>query len=95
DVYKRQVRTVTLTELCQRYGVPGRFELLSVDCEGHDLAILRSLDFSLFRPGIVVVEIHNLALDRKDEDPICGFLMGQGYQLRAYVTKNGYFTEAG
>jgi hypothetical protein len=33
-------------------------DLMSVDCEGHDLVVLQSNDFERFRPHVLVVEDH-------------------------------------
>lgn len=54
-----------------------KFDLLSVDCEGHDLAVLRSNDFSKFRPTCLVVESHG----SPEADPLMSFVDGLGYRL--------------
>ena len=35
-----------------------KIDLLNVDCEGHDLAILKSLDFFRYQPRVIAVESH-------------------------------------
>ena len=93
-VGRRKVRAATLTTLCHQYGVPARFELLSVDCEGHDLNVLQSLDFSLYRPKVVVVEMHDFDPESGVRHPVWDWLGKNGYRLRAYAARNGYFSDA-
>ena len=65
-------------------------DILSVDCEGHDLAVLRSNDFARFRPRCLVVEdYHNRA-----SDSVSSFVDELGYRLvglcgysRIYLSK--------
>jgi len=89
----RTVRTVTLTALCRQYDVPERFDLLTIDCEGHDYEVLTSLDLDLFRPRVIVVEIHDLDLEALSQNRLCSYLHTQGYTLCGYSTMNGYFVD--
>lgn len=54
---------------------------ISIDVEGMDLAILRSLDFSRFKPEVICAETISFST-RNDEtklDDIAGFLIEKGY----------------
>lgn len=59
-----------------------QIDLLSVDCEGHDLDVLRSLDFSRTRPTAVLVEdfvaFEGLGTGRRSE--ILNFLSAVDYR---------------
>jgi len=94
---RRQKRVMprTLTDILASEGAPARFELLSVDVEGHDLHALRSLDFSRFRPLLVAVEMYELriAYGGLERDPTGAFLVSQGYEPVAYAVFNGYFLD--
>ena len=90
----RRVQTVTLTELCLRNRVPARFDLLSIDCEGHDGEVLRSLDLDAFRPRVIAIEMHDYDLENPQGNPIRTYLVERGYRLRAYATVNGYYVDA-
>lgn len=53
------VATQPLSVVLENHLPKGReIDLLSVDCEGHDLAVLKSNDWNRFKPRVVVVEIH-------------------------------------
>lgn len=49
------VRSETLSQLVRRYALE-RIDILSIDVEGHELAVWRSLDLALVRPALVIVE---------------------------------------
>ena len=52
-----------------------------MDAEGHDLAVLRSLDFERYRPGLVAVELHQPTLTAVRRAPLFRFLTERGYDL--------------
>lgn len=81
----------SLTSVLQAHAFPSRFELLCVDAEGSDLAVLESLDFKLFRPQLVVVEMHKFSIETPQADPIYGLLAGLGYDMVGYSMFNGFF----
>jgi FkbM family methyltransferase len=75
----RAMTCVTLGECLDRY-LPGRpIDFLSIDVEGLDEAILRSLDWSRVRPHVVVFERHHLSIDDAARDGLITYLAGQGY----------------
>jgi FkbM family methyltransferase len=61
-------------------------DLLDVDCEGMDLEVLRSLDFTRYRPKIVAVEIHAASIPEVQASGAHAFLIDQGY---LYVNRVG------
>lgn len=74
--------TATLTEIIQKS--PFRFEdvqYLNVDCEYHDLPVLRGLDFKRCRPMIVSIEAFTAA----EREAILQFLSPYGYRLEAMI----------
>jgi hypothetical protein len=74
--------TTTLTEIIRRS--PFRFEeirYLDVDCEGHDLAVLRGLDFEHCRPEILSVE----AATDLERETIVEFLRPYAYDLEVNI----------
>lgn len=73
-------------------GVP---DLLSLDVEGLDLEILRSLDFTRFAPKVICVE--TLLYDKQQKEhkhtEIIDFLTGKGYTLYADTHVNSIFVK--
>lgn len=76
----RKLTTRTLAEVLREAVPPGQqIDFMNVDCEGHDLAVLRSNDWQPFAPRILAVE------DWQDteESPIVIFLRERHYQMVA------------
>ncbi|MBX9623499.1 MAG: FkbM family methyltransferase [Gemmataceae bacterium] len=67
-------------------------DFLSVDVEGLDLAILRTLDFARFRPKVICVEtLVTGTLRHNPETP--QFLAGKGYEVRGMTHPNTIFVD--
>jgi hypothetical protein len=66
--------------------------VLSIDTEGFDLPILRSLDFKRFRPDVIVAETVELG-GRQPEVEILEFMVQQGYQVRGGSFINTVFVD--
>jgi hypothetical protein len=54
-----------------------QINFLNIDCEGNDLEVLESLDFSIYRPRIIAVE----AIDLTAEAGIREFMSQKGYKM--------------
>lgn len=68
-------------------------DLLNIDVEGHDFEVLRSTDFSKYRPQIICVENHEFDFDNYNNDPIIRFMRDNRYKLAAAVKPNLFFKE--
>jgi FkbM family methyltransferase len=81
------VEARTLTDIIDgtKYKDAG-IDLLDVDCEGMDLEVLRSLDFTRYRPKIIAVEIHAASIPEVQASGAHAFLIEQGY---LYVNRVG------
>jgi FkbM family methyltransferase len=81
-----RVRTRTLTSVLDEHHPPSQpIDFLSVDVEGHDLHVLRSLDWTKYRPELVLVEDHKTAVREIAASPISAFLEGVGYSVHAWI----------
>ena len=71
-----------LAEILSEHLAPGRtVDFLSVDAEGLDLEVLRSNDWSRFRPKVVVAEDSDaLMVDDLGRSGVVEFLRGHGYR---------------
>jgi FkbM family methyltransferase len=70
----------TLTELLDRHLPTGTaIDFLDVDCEGQDLNILTSLDWSRWRPRVVAAEAHTAP----ERERLVGFMRDRGYEVVA------------
>lgn len=62
---RRVERVVTrrLDEILEQAKSPPSFDFLSIDVEGHDEAVLRSIDLERFAPRVIVVELNDTNFD--------------------------------
>jgi hypothetical protein len=67
---------VTLESLLQMHGVD-KIGLLSVDCEGHEYEVIRSMNLELHQPQFIIGEYNTLGI-------------GEDYRVMEYLTLNGY-----
>jgi FkbM family methyltransferase len=58
----------TLTSLLDEVGAPTDFDLLSLDVEGNELAVLQGLDFSRYRPRWILAECRDDSVSRHLEN---------------------------
>jgi FkbM family methyltransferase len=75
------IRTVTLTSIFEKHLSPTQqIDLMTIDCEGMDLRVLRSNDWHKWFPVWLVVE------DKGNNDSdVCAFLLNLGYTLIGVV----------
>jgi FkbM family methyltransferase len=80
----RSVPVRRLDDLLAEYLPPDQtIDFLSIDVEGLDLSVLRSNDWSRFRPRILLVEAHERSVFAIEHNPINLFVVAAGYQLIA------------
>ncbi|NBV23595.1 MAG: FkbM family methyltransferase [Proteobacteria bacterium] len=56
-------------------------DLLSIDVEGHELSVLRSLDFDRYQPRVVIIESHLRSLVALMASAEFGLLTAKGYTM--------------
>jgi FkbM family methyltransferase len=77
-VIQEPVRCLTLPALLAKHHVD-RIDVLQIDTEGADFAVLMQLDWRHFKPSIIQLEICNLAGEEKNQ---CrALLAGHGYRI--------------
>jgi FkbM family methyltransferase len=73
---KIRVETMTLDEVISSSPLAEReVDFLDVDCEGHDLAVLRGFPFARVRPKLIAIEGHSL----QEATTVGDFLEGLDY----------------
>jgi FkbM family methyltransferase len=76
DKTQIQVKTISFNDLLKTYNAPSYIEYLSLDTEGSELEILKSVDFSKYKFGLIDVE-HNFVEPRRS-------------LIRELLEQNGY-----
>ena len=59
------VLTVSLMDLLGKYNCPNEFDYLSIDTEGNEFEILKSLDFTIYKPSIITIEHNHINIYKK------------------------------
>jgi hypothetical protein len=70
------VKILPLTEIYRQTLYPKPVDLLSIDSEGFGLSILNGLDFRVFRPRMIILEMDNTPGDETLRER----LRSNGYQ---------------
>ena len=76
------IEVIPLREIIKKCRVSKVIDLLSIDVEGLDEAVLRSMDWSK-KPRVIIVEILNTNLDNIKRHPTYKFVASHGYKLFA------------
>ncbi|MEM1407874.1 MAG: FkbM family methyltransferase, partial [Bacteroidota bacterium] len=63
------------------------FDFLSIDVEGHDWNVIRSIDLTKYKPELIVAELN-------PEPDLVDYLGQYGYGLKGAVPKNSYFMKS-
>lgn len=80
------VQADTLTNILDGTSYKDRpIDLLSIDVEGHDLQVLKGLDFERYRPDIIAVEFDAQTIGDVVKNELHNFLSSKDYQLINWV----------
>ncbi len=60
-------------------------DLLSVDVEGHELPVLESLNFQVYKPKVLVIELHNELIEDIINTKLYKFITAKQYSLYSWV----------
>jgi FkbM family methyltransferase len=78
-----QVKVETLSDLLNTLSIPADIGLLTVDSEGMDYEVLVGLDFSRWRPRLIITEDCKAKEAKKSE-----WLISHGYRLVMPIAEN-------
>jgi FkbM family methyltransferase len=65
-----------------------KVDVLSIDVEGSDLAVLRSNDWQKYSPDVVIIEALDTPFSKVHDDPCVAYLDGKGYIPVARLTNS-------
>ncbi|HZR35112.1 MAG TPA: FkbM family methyltransferase [Nevskia sp.] len=75
-IVQRDVPTLSFDSLCRKHAIT-RLDLVQIDTEGYDYEILKHIDWSRWRPALVIYEHHHLS--PADRAACQAMLRAQGY----------------
>ena len=92
-VGKREIDVITINDIIEKYG---KVDFLSVDVEGKDFEIIKSLDFTRFAPIAICMETQEYyGTKRADFGEINAFLAQKGYMIYADTMLNTIYVAQG
>ena len=90
-VKKHAIELRPLSYIFERYHVPSRFDLLSVDTEGYEMKTLSSIEWHKHRPKFIILEtIKHKTLDKKIKE-FSNYLYASNYLLFADTFINSIY----
>jgi FkbM family methyltransferase len=94
--FNREVKMKTrrLEEILdQHLPMASEIDVLSIDVEGHDLNVLKSINLAKYRPVFIVIELHDFNLANRGSNAVVDYLAENEYELYYYSIINGYFRD--
>ncbi|MGE3336046.1 MAG: FkbM family methyltransferase [Rhodospirillaceae bacterium] len=79
------VPVVRLDKLFAKHIGEKSIQFMSIDVEGAELGVLKSNDWSRWRPEAVLMECHGFAFDAPYAEPEVKFLVDQGYVIHSKI----------
>jgi len=82
----KQVKVEPLADILKKYFSSGtKVDLLTIDAEGFDFDVLRTNDWELFKPTVVVVESKEFNSNEPQKNNLFVFLRDKGYKLFSHI----------
>lgn len=91
-ISKKKIETTTISDILksEKRNIKD-IHLMSLDVEGEELKILQGFDFNLFKPGVIIVEDKNIAIERISNSKIYRLLYNYNYRLIAKTLLNSIY----
>jgi FkbM family methyltransferase len=85
------MESITLNEIIEQHAANRPIDLLTIDVEGHDFEVLRSIDLKLYQPSLIVIEdLHHLSVPL-NENSYVTYLSDYNYRLAGMDKFNLFF----
>ena len=80
------ILTTTLNVVLENSPFKGKkIDLLNIDTEGNDSKVLKSLNFDIYNPSIIIIETHLKTIDDITNSDIYLFLFKRKYILKSWT----------
>lgn len=92
-VSKQKIKTTTLNDILSKNIKPStQIDFFTIDAEGYDLKVLKSNDWSRFKPKVIVVESSFIDISSLNSDEIFVYLDNKGYKPFAKTFKSVFYS---
>lgn len=90
--FTKDIETETLEEVLDKNLPQGQIiDFLSIDVEGLDFDVVRSINLKKYRPKVILIEILGSSLSDIQLDPIYNFLSDENYMIYAKAVNSVIF----
>jgi FkbM family methyltransferase len=91
-LFTKDIETSTLEEILDQY-LPKNKEIdfLTVDVEGLDFEVIRSINLEKYQPKVILAEILNNSLSNLNQNPMLSYLESYGFSLIAKTVNTAFF----
>jgi len=92
--FTKDIETVTLDEILDSYLPKNQvIDFLSIDVEGLDFIVLKSINLEKYRPKIILIEILGSSLSEINNNEISKYLINYGYSVYAKAINTVIFID--
>lgn len=88
-----KVDVMPLSEIFDRHLGVREIDFMSVDVEGLDMDVLKSNNWSVYRPNFVLAEILRSSFHDLNQEPLVLFMIEQGYAVYAKQVNTVFFRD--
>lgn len=89
-LYSKKIQAVTLTSILAKLEID-KINFLSIDVEGLDLMVLKSLDLDEYRPEVILIESFSKDIITDLNSDISKFLISKGYVYYCRSVTNSFY----
>ncbi len=83
---EEEVECTPLKKILKKYLKSGQvIDLLNIDVEGFDENVLKSNDWELYKPNVIIIESPDFNVEKLEENNIYKFLKSRSYKLYAFT----------
>ena len=86
-----KIKKNSLNNVFSSYKIKKKFELLNIDVEGHEIDVLKGINFKNIRPKIITIEIHVKNTEQIFKTEIYKLLKKNNYELISQYYQTSFF----
>lgn len=91
-LFTKEIETFTLEEILDQYLPKGQsIDFLTVDVEGLDFEVIRSINLAKYTPKVILAEVLKDDLSTINQNPMHTYLEANGYALSAKTVNTAFF----
>lgn len=91
---KKKVVTQTVKDILKQHSISAEIDVMTIDVEGHELPVLRSIDWLVCNPTFILIEDLNFDLNHLMENELYNFMINKQYQMVAKTLNTVFFKKA-